>query len=412
MDFKLETANFKCIQNFLKDSTSSQNLYSDLSLDVKMSIMTWCKKIIKIPEKDPEIFPFLFQDGQKLSELISKVFKTPSTPSTQSSFPSRSQIKVSIKKSMQVLKSNQKFKSNFLYSDKEIISGNHLVIWGLLFDIKSYAESRTLTTQSIGSGLSTNYLKEKSRSLNGHSRPSISYEKRPKSKVTVEHIRKVKEWLVRLGIGEMVKVDNGHFFQNPYKNGIILFEILKKLDVAVHFIEDAYSRDEVLGNIENCIDGFRKFDGVCFDFVDSAKILNGDEEAIWGFLFNLENVFRNYWKQELVLYNRYQRSDLGESLKKWMRGLGIDLRFLEPGIYKETLVEILKNIYGKSNETPIESLRRLFNLPDISDSDLLEPDIILLFLENLHRLQDSVPLQLERDYTCPLYLGRGKISTN
>lgn len=407
MDFKLETANFKCIQNFQKDSTSSQSLHTDLSLEVKISIMTWCKKIIKIPEKDPEIFPFLFQDGQKLCELISKLFKTPLTLSSQSSVPSRSHTKLNIKKSMQVLKSNLKFKSNFLYSDKEIISGNQFVIWGLLFDIKSFTESRTLTTHSIGPGLTINYLKEKSRSLNGHLRPSINIEKRPKSKVTVEHIRKVKEWLVKLGIGELVNVDNGHFFQNPYKNGIILFEILKKLDVVVHFIEDAYSRDEVLGNIENCIEGFRKFDGVCFDFVDSVKILNGDEEAIWGFLFNLENVFRNYWKQEMVLYNRYQRIDLTESLKKWMKGLGVDLRFLEPCINKESLVEILKSIYGKSNETPIESLKRLFNLVDISDSDLLEPDIILLFLENLHRLQDNIPLQLERDYTCPLYLGRG-----
>ena len=344
MDFKLETANFKCIQNFQKDSTSSQSLHTDLSLEVKISIMTWCKKIIKIPEKDPEIFPFLFQDGQKLCELISKLFKTPLTLSSQSSVPSRSHTKLNIKKSMQVLKSNLKFKSNFLYSDKEIISGNQFVIWGLLFDIKSFTESKTLTTHSIGPGLTTNYLKEKSRSLNGHLRPSMNIEKRPKSKVTVEHIRKVKEWLVKLGIGELVNVDNGHFFQNPYKNGIILFEILKKLDVVVHFIEDAYSRDEVLGNIENCIEGFRKFDGVCFDFVDSVKILNGDEEAIWGFLFNLENVFRNYWKQEMVLYNRYQRIDLAESLKKWMKGLGVDLRFLEPCINKESLVEILKNI--------------------------------------------------------------------
>jgi hypothetical protein len=406
MDSKLGTACFKGMQEFHEFDYFSRNS-SKVPAIIQQQIMTWISKEIQTQIKDSSNFHLIWQDGVNFCKLLSKILKLPDFKFNQGKNLNRSQIRVNLKKAFAVLRKCLEFKSEFLYSEGKVMEGNKSVIWGLLFDIKCFALMKSESFIDPGLVLNEEFLNEKSKVFNQYPKHEIQKNPRPKCKVLIEHIKKVKTWLVSLGIQDLVNIDNGHFFQNPYKNGVILNEILKIMKVPVQFIEEAYSKDEVLLNISNCIQAFKRFPGISFDNIDPLSILHGEEEAIWGFLLNLSLVFPCPVKPELNLYNQYQRNDLNKSLQKWMKGFGISKKFIENEICKECLFEMARSLHGLQDEEPLETLKRIFNLEEVYEVDLLEPDVILLFLENLHRLQDNVSLQLERDFSCSVYLGRG-----
>lgn len=382
---------------------------SHISDQVKQSIVSWTKQLLKLNSTDFRVFPSLWTDGVYLCRLVKLIFKISDFKYFDKQPLSRTQTRINLKKVFIELRKRAKFKSNYLFSENQVSKGIEGTIWGLLFDLKNYALGEESILSPCSLLLSEEVLRQQIESSTTYSCASLASSQsacKP-SQVTINHIREVKIWLGKLGLSDLAQIDNGHFFQNPYKNGLILSEVLKILGHPLDFNEEANSKAEVLQNINNCLIALKSFPGVLTTNINPLSILHGSEEATWGLLLSLSQLFPYPIKPSLSLYNTYQRSDLTASLRKWLASLKLAISPHTNIASIEILFEATQQICKCSKDNTLETLKAIFHLDFLFHSDFDESDICLLFLENLHRYCDSYPLQLERNYTCSVYLGRG-----
>lgn len=405
---RIETAHFHgeacCGQTVDTEMTVGESRIPD---SVKQDVINWTKSILKLKIKDLRAFTGIWADGIYLCKLLNIVLKDSEIKFYSNRPINKTQARINLKQAFIALRRRVSFKSDYLYCENQVLKGAEGVIWGLLFDLKTYSSNLKSKLSPSLLSLSEDFLRQQAQSF--INRPnSVSWSNNnemPQSQVTIAHIRQVKSWLSKLGLSELAQIDNGHFFQNPFKNGLILNEILKKLEKPIEFNEDANTKPEVLQNLENCLTALSSFPGVLTANITPISILYGSEEATWGLLFSLSQIFPNPPSPPLSLYNSYQRSDLIASLKQWLLSLNIqsNTNILTTDIVFETA----QKICGCTKDNILETLKIIFHIEELNYSDFEESDILLLFLENLHRYADSYPMQIERNYTCSIYLGRG-----
>jgi hypothetical protein len=146
-------------------NTTSNNNNNDIH---KKRLYKWLiyLNIIKEELISIEQIPLLCSNGVLLSDLINKCEGRFPTIKGISRYPmNQTQIKANITKMLSYLESNEKFKSKYLWSSSDIMSGDVDVIWGLLYDVYVYYNT-----------------KDKMRFVNRLSRSKERYDKLKKDK--------------------------------------------------------------------------------------------------------------------------------------------------------------------------------------------------------------------------------------
>ena len=159
-------------------TTSCDNLIINTTLDnnndiQKKRLYKWLiyLNIIKKELISIEQIPLLCSNGVLLSDLINKCEgRFPTIKGISRYSLNQTQIKANITKVLSYLESNEKFKSKYLWSGNDIMSGDVDVIWGLLYDVYVYYNT-----------------KDKMRFVNRLSRSKERYDKLKKDKQNEEY---------------------------------------------------------------------------------------------------------------------------------------------------------------------------------------------------------------------------------
>ena len=286
--------------------------------------------------------------------------------------------------------------------------------------MKNYFLSSNSHISAVPPVLGGLYLKEKSKALASYTKCLLPPNKTipPQASITQNHVKKVYEWLRELGLSDCIHYKDSHFLQDPFRNGYILGEILKKLGYDINNDPGIRNIDTVTAHLTTCIATIKDIPGCSIDKLSADSIMLGNEEFIFGLIYNLSLLLNNFPKKKSNLYNDYQREDLLHSLYFWVKGLKVvrnlencpDLSLLSTVRHKDVLSQLFNRVVGNSitnKDNIIDALQRKMRLNELSDSSLLDNDILLFILENLHRIYDNLEILTCRTYSLPIYTGKG-----
>lgn len=419
-NFYIQTGSFRvptCSDEILITQTYVEESEEIVSERVKNEISDWVKslKILKWPDEN---ISEAFSDGVLFLKILNKF----ETPTSQIKFFQKQPLKntekrLNVNKLLGHLRKTPKFVSESLFKEKDIISGNNFVVWSLLSDLKSYYSLSKVVIPSKIPLMNKSFLQFKSKSYISHESFSVFSNVFPvsQSKITQKHIAKVCVWLNKIGLGECIHEKDSHFLQNPFRNGLLLTEILRKFKFNITNQIEIFSIEAITSQINECISIIQQIPGCFTENLNALSIIQGNEEVIWGLLYSLSMLFPELPKETTKLYNNYQRKDLTHSLSIWINGFSVvpevnewNLfgKMRDPQILNCFLTRIFPEFLSTCN-TVFDILQRKLRYKEILEKDIAVDDILLLVLENLHRLYDKVELNMDRDWSFPIYTGKG-----
>ena len=207
-------------------------------------------------------------NGVLLSELVNKCEGRFPIIKGISRYPTnQTQIKANIIKVLNYLESNEKFKSKYLWSVNEIMSGDVDVIWGLLYDIYVYYNT-----------------KDKMRFVNRLSKSKERYAKLRKDKRSEEYetLNKTGNGLYRNGIVNKNQIN--HIMNNNGENDMLMKFICKKkneqklnklMNVDCSDIKTKCNNSNFLSGREKVLTGNIKYDKCKDGSVNRQRFLKG-----------------------------------------------------------------------------------------------------------------------------------------
>lgn len=367
-----------------------------------------------------------------------------------------------VTKALTVLRGFDKMGSRYLWSASDLMKGEAGVIWGLLGDVWSYYKGKSAALQ--------NSLSARHRSVSNANAPStVPFTSRfgttpssPKSIRSLSRLTRNKEedtsmtqslsreslsalpqpspremesevraWLTDLKLGHFLGHDSHHFLEDPFKNGVLLCELVSLLEG----VEGLKANKKPLNvaaareNVESALSILRsqrpELPGALLRL--GEKIVQGNSKAIWTLLWTLHRLHIKHPSTALpslldLPYSDASLKRLDQSLAAWIHSLGASHLAVSPqgvmellpafrsGVLLGELVQkVLKiPIHGivpnpKTEAICLSNIRKSLEPLRVTsqmsqeyvwrDKELQYGDLASLYglLEDLHRLYDNQP---------------------
>lgn len=344
------------------------------------------------------------KDGVVLCELVNRLEgKCEVIKGVNKAPKSKSAIQVNIGKALGYLRGIEKMESKYLWSVGDIMQGDEETIFGLLKGLKEfYSIKRSASVSRSAKILPCKYLS-----------PS-----RVEAKPEVSN---AKVWVMNMGLGQYLEnSEKKHFIDDPCRNGILLYEIIGKIEgIDVPGIVRPKSLASAQNNYEKIFKViFDRYPNIARKYFKSIEEFIEDESILWELIEDLVAVPRITQKSSSDMpYLQDQTTQLKTSITSWVNStlnrIFDNFESLLPDLSSGLLLSelILKcnlpltgitkapktqKIKQSNIDKCLESLRKssrmsqlyLWKTSEISEG---EPQICLLLLEDLHRFFDGLP---------------------
>jgi hypothetical protein len=333
------------------------------------------------------------------NEVIKGMHKTPKN---------RSAVQVNVNKALSYLRGIEKLNSKHLWSANEIIQGDEETIFGLLQNIQEFYSIR----RSASASKSVKVLSNRVFS-------NVSFERE------VEIIEKnensnVKAWVANLGLSKYLMNEKKHFLDDPCRNGVLLAEVLGKLEgseVSGVFNPKSYAAAQ--NNYEKCLKFiYEKHPTIAAKYLKEIEKFLESDLLLWRLLEELISIPRAAPKANNEFpYSKDEIASLEASVTQWASlVLGKLFESFEDLVGEVSNGHLLSEIIGKCGfpvtgitknpktlkvkqaniEKSLECLRRisrmsqkfLFRVEELAEGNHL---VTLGILEDLHRFYDGLP---------------------
>eukprot|EP00743_Colponemidia_sp_Colp-15_P013000 GILK01014960.1.p1 GENE.GILK01014960.1~~GILK01014960.1.p1 ORF type:complete len:790 (+),score=123.52 GILK01014960.1:179-2371(+) len=407
------------------------------------------------------------RDGTLLCDLVNRLEgnRQPVLLGITRAPTSVASVIANINKVMRVLRSKLEMNPRYLWSTEAVMSGSPEVVWGLLEDLYNYYAS---TSSRVGSNIvspsepapaSTNTqdgpIRKRDESGMNSLRSSIDRNSGPSSSsavmqqplqphsrlppITSERQQEVRRWLRDLGIHLQPELEDGPFFEDPLRNGILLCELVGLLENTKLLGVNKHPRvvKAALDNVEKALAFLReKRPNVPIYLLwQSEAIVRGQSDAIWGLLWALKQAYPYAISKPIPAessinsaqtpYSTTDMKRLELSVCQWIFSLGVldsataprELIQIEPQIRDGTLLCAIagclqgRKITGVAQKPKVaigaysnirkalEVLRRLPNMGQRyiwNEKEIFEGNrvSILCLLEDMHRCYDAIPARV------------------
>lgn len=378
---------------------------SGIPQHVKESIRNWLLELRLIRGDILEEF----KDGSLLCELINRLEgKSEPIKGAQKNPKTKSSIQVNFSKAFTYLRNIEKFNSKYLWSPENMMEGDEEATYGMLASLKDFYSLKRTNSQSFKRMAKTPISTPRVFS-------AINIEPKHEDDTSTS-----KLWVKNLGLGKLLINENKHFLDDPCRNGILLYEIISKLEGhEVPGVSVPRSLSSAQGNIEKCLKFlYEKYPSLALKYMRLIdNICNGDS-TIWKLIEELVSIPRNMSKVTSDLpYSPDQVSALQKSLVDWVSGVASknfenfeDICLdMSNGILLHEIVTrcgmgitgIMKNpktdkIKLGNIEKCLDALRRNNRMSQKflwKTDDILEANnsVAMGLLEDLHMLYDGLP---------------------
>lgn len=471
-------------RQFIKDKVASNRQVQDeveslkVPLSEKNRLFVWLQSLDLFPKSyisaDIEA---LTRSGVLLCDLVNRLEGKNAVIRGIERYPkSNTATLANLTKVLTVLRTFDKMKSRYLWSAAELMKGEEGAIWGLLGDIWSYykgksaalqdslsaryrssSKSRAPSTVPVLSHLGSAPSSPKSlRSLSrlarskgndtsmaqSLSRESLSALPQPSPR---EMEGEVRTWLTELQLGHYLGHGNRHFLEDPFKNGVLLCELVARLE-GIETLKANKRPGTVAAareNVESALSILRsqrpELPGALLRL--GEKIVQGNSKAIWSLLWTLHRLHAKSASSALpslldLPYSDSALKRLDQSLAAWIHSLGVSHLPVSPqGVMEmlpafrsgfllgELVQKVLKmQIHGlvsapKSDLSSLSNIRKALEPLRVTpqmcqeyvwrDKELQYGDLASLYglLEDLHRLYDNQPPRRPGNHSDMPYLG-------
>ena len=369
-------------------------------------LKTWLQelKLIKfdvIEEmKDGVVLCELINRLEGRNEVIKGMHKAPKT---------KSAVQVNINKALNYLRGIEKLNSKYLWSANEVIQGDEETVFGLLQSIQDFYSIKRSASASRSAKVLTNRVFS-----------NISFEAKADNELASDRPEPVsaRAWIQNVGLGRYLLSDKKHFLDDPCRNGLLLAEVLAKLEgLEVPGIFNPKSAVSASSNYEKCLKFiYERHPSVAVRYLREIERFLESDALLWLMIEELISIPRNVAKPNTELpYSREDLTRLETSLLQWLGGL-VGRSF---DSFEEILSEIstlLAAIVQKCGfpvtgitktpktgkvkqgniEKSLECLRRisrmsqkfLFKGEELAKGNFL---VALGLLEDVHRFYDGLP---------------------
>ena len=261
-----------------------------------------------------------------------------------------------VTKAMGVLRGFDKMPSRYLWHTAAIMQGEEEGIWGLLADIRGYYRSKARALQ-IGKSSRTREPSEaplssrigtvppspksirslsQRRSVQKEGDMSLSQSLTRESLSTLPQPSprqlesEVRAWLTELKLSHHLGHDHRHFLEDPFKNGVLLCELVSKLEglETIKVNKHPKSIMEARENVEKALGVLRErrveLPGALLRL--GEKIVQGNAKAIWTLLWTLHRLYIKTVPSPFPIDLPYSQSSfkrLDQSLGAWIHSLGV-----------------------------------------------------------------------------------------
>lgn len=356
-----------------------------------------------------ELVPQKFMSGTYFCQLLNKNLKA-NLKYIQNPRNSKD-CQLNIRKALGYLRTISDFKSNYIWSESEILEGKGKVTWPLLSDLQKYFTSKTVNIFKTGS------------SNRSHSN---TFHKSDPHRLLRDLTEKVRPWIYSLGLSDLL-VPNCDFIKDPLRNGVLLCAVLSRIDKVVEFCQSPHSIEEVYKNIQIGLDAI----SVKIPIKKLEFYFYTEPQEIWNLLHTLMMFYPDppTRKKKIKQVGPYP-DDLEEALKEslvgWINFIGVvceEFQDFDQVVSAMKTGEILakivnkvtrKDVIGvmKNPKTPkvcvanIEKSLKLLQVDKrISQQYLRDPEkvfqgnceFIMLLLEDIHRMHSGLPVRKRGD---------------
>jgi hypothetical protein len=336
--------------------------------DLKSSIISYLEEldVIRPGTVDSDLLLNICRTGVLYADLVNRLEgKSEVVKGIERNPKNRTQALSNLNKTLEYLRSQEKMKSRYLWSGKEIVDGIEESICGLLSDIRSLYTRPKLITKSNKSqnespsssflskneespGLPESFLQEKSRALRSYSAsmkrtpthtPSASSSRvsRPNSSTTgrkpdpssfsvSSEVKKMTlEWVEALGI---VYLPTANPYTDTLKNGLLLAELVRVLEGDSVKVNPApRSTKMIKDNFEKTVSIFTSKTALGQSFATSPKFLTENCEVVFAFIHSLMKFYPKAvsleYQDHPLPYGALGIRRLEKSITRWVVSLNI-----------------------------------------------------------------------------------------
>lgn len=371
-------------------------------------LKTWLQelKLIKfdvIEEmKDGVVLCELINRLEGRNEVIKGMHKAPKT---------KSAIQVNINKALNYLRGIEKLNSKYLWSSNEIIQGDEETIFGLLQSIQDFYSIKRSASASRSAKVLTSRVFS-NISFEGKVEPEAVPDKPEPEPLSA------RAWIQNIGLGKYLLNDKKHFLDDPCRNGVLLAEVLGKLEgLEVPGIFNPKSAVSASSNYEKCLKFiYERHPSVAVRYLREIDRFLESDLLLWRLIEELISIPRNVVKPNTHLpYTREEISQLESSLVTWLSSLigrsfeGFEEILTEISTLLAEIIQkcgfsvtgVTKNpktgkVKQGNIEKSLECLRRisrmsqkfLFKVEELAEGNFL---VALGLLEDIHRFYDGLP---------------------
>lgn len=316
------------------------------------------------------------------------------------------------------------FKSNYISNEDQIFQEQPQVIWSLLESIKKRFSSSKNPSVQISSSRSRSVIRKSSSKFLDE---ELSIEKipsqmpNPKTDQLIKGLKdKVLPWLSSLGLTKYLTTSS-NFIQDNMRNGVILCRVVSLIDEPLEFCENPQSVEDVYANIEIAVTSINSRVPIKkLEYYYYTELYE-----IWTLLYTLMLFYPELSPKKPQAgwpYTEDQSLKLKMSLVNWVNKLAIYsddvqdfnhlVQLMKTGEFLALLVKKVLNseVLGilrnpKTSKVCLmnieKSLRLLQRDKRLSQqytndpSKIFEgdPKFIMLFLEDIHRMNAGLPIR-------------------